>query len=67
MFDACHLGMDCRDPENMDVFTVCLNRMYAFILFSHILVFWIPASSASSYLLAALPPSLAVVHAGMTY
>ncbi len=32
----------------------------------HIPVSWIPASGASSYLLAALPPSLAVVHAGMT-
>lgn len=29
-------------------------------------VAWIPASGASSCLLAALPPSLAVVHAGMT-
>ena len=29
-------------------------------------VAWIPSGGASSYLLAALPPSLAVVHAGMT-
>ncbi len=35
-------------------------------LYFHIPVFWIPASGASSYLPAALPPSLAVVHTGMT-